>query len=314
MSHDHRLTALYAGTLVLLAVLSIASWIWCRIPSSSAAAGATALNFQARMRSFWGIAAVLMAALYGGLVSTVVLFALLSVGALSEVVACSSLGTRDHRALVWSFYVVVPAQYGFVLLGADVLRLTFVPVAAFVLVPFLVATSGDPREFLTRTGTIGWALLTCVYALSFGPALLSVAPQKEGGAALLFYCILVVQLSDFLQYAAGRRFGHHPLAPTLSPAKTVEGLAGGMLGAIAVGTALAWTTPFGVFEALALSVAVTVAGVAGGLVFSAVKRAAGIKDFGSWLSGHGGLLDRIDSLCFSLPAAFFLSRYFVHGG
>ena len=115
---------------------------------------------------------------------------------------------------------------------------------------------------------------------------------------------------DVLQYVFGKLFGKHPIAPVVSPNKTWEGFAGGVLGASGIGTAICWATPFPPAVAFAMSIAITLAGFAGGLVMSAIKRDRGVKDFGALIEGHGGMLDRIDSLCFAAPVFFHLTRYF----
>ena len=104
--------------------------------------------------------------------------------------------------------------------------------------------------------------------------------------------------------------GKHPIAPNVSPNKTWEGFVGGTLTAIGIGTGLWWATPFTPLEAAAMSLAITLMGFAGGLVMSAVKRDRGVKDYGSLIEGHGGVLDRIDSLLFAAPVFFHLTRFF----
>jgi phosphatidate cytidylyltransferase len=96
----------------------------------------------------------------------------------------------------------------------------------------------------------------------------------------------------------------------VSPNKTVEGFIGGVATAVAVGTALWWVTPFSPLQAAGMSTAIALMGFFGGLVMSAVKRDRGVKDFGTVIEGHGGILDRIDSICFAAPVFFHLTRYY----
>jgi phosphatidate cytidylyltransferase len=136
-------------------------------------------------------------------------------------------------------------------------------------------------------------------------------PGYEGkGMLLIAYLVLVVQGSDVLQYVWGKLLGRHKLSPTLSPSKTWEGLIGGVLSATALGSALHGLTPFSALEAAGLSFCACVMGFFGGLVLSAIKRDRGIKDWGHLIEGHGGMLDRLDSLCFSAPIFFHLVRYY----
>ncbi len=120
----------------------------------------------------------------------------------------------------------------------------------------------------------------------------------------------MVQASDVLQYIWGELLGRRRIAPTISPHKTWEGLIGGVACATAIGAALWWATPFNPWQAAAMALLVTLLGFAGGLILSAVKRDRGVKDYGTLIEGHGGVLDRIDSLCFAAPVFFHMTRYF----
>jgi phosphatidate cytidylyltransferase len=112
-----------------------------------------------------------------------------------------------------------------------------------------------------------------------------------------------------LQYVWGKLLGRTKIAPELSPSKTVEGFIGGAASATAIGTALYWMTPFSMGEAALVSLTITLMGFLGGLVMSAVKRDRGVKDWGAMIEGHGGMLDRLDSVCFSAPVFFHVVRY-----
>ena len=126
---------------------------------------------------------------------------------------------------------------------------------------------------------------------------------------LMFFLVLVVQLSDVLQYVWGKTLGRRPIS-SISPNKTWEGLVGGVTCATGIGAAIWWATPFSPLVAAAMALVVTVMGFAGGLIMSAIKRDRGVKDYGALIAGHGGVLDRIDSLCFAAPVFFHLTRYF----
>jgi phosphatidate cytidylyltransferase len=154
--------------------------------------------------------------------------------------------------------------------------------------------------------------MVCVYFVSHVPALLmlDIPGFKGANGRLLLFFVLVVQLSDVLQYVWGKLLGRHKIAPVLSPSKTWEGFIGGVLSASAVGAALWWATPFRPWQAAALSLVITLMGFLGGLVMSAIKRDRGVKDYGSLIEGHGGVMDRIDSICFAAPAFFHLVRYY----
>lgn len=129
-------------------------------------------------------------------------------------------------------------------------------------------------------------------------------------AGLLFYFILIVQLNDVFQYAWGNLLGRHVIAPSINASRSWEGVIGGALSTMLVGALLWWATPFQMWEAACMSLAVALMGFAGGMTMSAIKRDRGVKDYGTLVSGHAGVLDRIDSICFAAPVFFHLTRYF----
>ena len=116
--------------------------------------------------------------------------------------------------------------------------------------------------------------------------------------------VVITALMDVAQYFVGRRFGKRQLAPTISPKKTVEGLAGGVIVALGVGAVIGNFGPFELADGLLLGAIAALVGPLGDLAVSVVKRAIGVKDMGAILPGHGGVLDRIDAMIFVIPAAW----------
>ena len=124
----------------------------------------------------------------------------------------------------------------------------------------------------------------------------------------------MVQLSDALQYAWAQIPSRHVIVPSINPTKTWEGLLGGSASVTLIGGVLWWATPFqgsNWWMAAAMSLVISVMGFAGGLTLSAIKRDRGVRDYGTLVEGHGGLLDRIDSLCFSAPVFFHFTLYWL---
>jgi phosphatidate cytidylyltransferase len=210
------------------------------------------------------------------------------------------------------FYVLLPVQYW--LIGDNWYNLfaIFLPVYGFLLLPVLTAFSGDTEHFLERVTKVQWGLMITVYCISYAPALLLLKiPGFEGqNLLLMIYMLMVVQISDVLQYVFGKLLGKRKIAPRVSPSKTVEGFVGGGASATAIGAALWWITPFTPLQACAMAAVIVIAGFLGGLALSAVKRSLGAKDWGSMIEGHGGMLDRLDSVSFAAPVFFHLTRYF----
>lgn len=268
-------------------------------------------NLSARIRAWWAMTAVFVAALATGGIGSVILFGLTSFIALREFITLTPTRRADHRTLFWAFFVFVPVQYWLVATQWYGLFVIFIPVYAFLFVPVRSVLAGDTEDFLARTAKIQWGLMVAVYCVSHAPALLMLDIPGYAGenAKLLLYLIVVVQLSDVLQYVFGKTLGRHKIVPKVSPNKTWEGTVGGIAAATLIGTALWWVTPFSPWEAAGIALVVNLAGFAGGLCMSAIKRDRGIKDFGSLIQGHGGVLDRIDSLCFAAPLFFHLVRY-----
>ena len=116
-----------------------------------------------------------------------------------------------------------------------------------------------------------------------------------------------------LQYIWGKLTGKRKVAPELSPSKTWEGLIGGVLSATVLGVALYWITPFKPWQAGLIAFTICVMGFFGGLVMSAIKRDRGVKDWGTMIEGHGGMMDRMDSVVFAAPIFFHITRYFFSG-
>jgi phosphatidate cytidylyltransferase len=274
--------------------------------------------FNLRIRAWWLMCTVLAAAFLLGPISriaTVVLFGLISFWALREFITLTPTRLGDHRTLFWVFFLFTPLQYCLVGMGVQKYELLFsvlIPVYAFLFIPARVALAGDYKRFLERTAKIQAGLMVCVYCLSYAPALLSLQiPGYEGQTPrLLFFFVIVVQLNDVLQYAWGKLLGQNVIAPSISPSRTWEGFVGGVASATLIGTALWWATPFEPWQAAALSLVISVMGSAGGMTMSAIKRDRGVKDYGTLVVGHGGVLDRIDSICFAAPVFYHLTRFF----
>jgi phosphatidate cytidylyltransferase len=247
-----------------------------------------------------------------GTIVSILLFATTSFLALREFVTLAPTRPGDHRALFWSFFVVTPIQYFLIWMQWYGLFSILIPVYVSIFLAIRTALAGDTERFLERSATNQWGLMICVYFVSYVPALLMLRiPGYERQApALMFFLVLVVQLSDVLQYVWGKTLGSRRIAPSISPNKTWEGLIGGVVSATALGTAIWWATPFSPGAAALMALILTTMGFAGGLIMSAIKRDRGVKDYGTLIGGHGGVLDRIDSLCFAAPVFFHLTRYF----
>ena len=268
-------------------------------------------NLNARIKAWWVMVVLIGLAFVAGRIGVLVLFGFCSFAALREFVTLINTRRADHWALAAAFFLVVPIQY--YLLWAEEYGIfsIFIPVYAFLLMPIISVLRGDTERFLIRIAEVQWALMICVFCASHVPALLSLnIPGYVGSNVLMIaFVVIVVQLSDVLQYVGGKMFGRTKIAPKLSPSKTVEGFVGGVISATLIGAALWWITPFTPFQAGLLAFIITLMGFFGGLVMSAIKRDRGVKDWGNLIEGHGGLIDRLDSVVFSAPIFFHIVRY-----
>ncbi len=268
-------------------------------------------NLVARIRAWWVMAMVVGLAFLGGRTAVIVLFALVSLFALREFITLAPTRRGDYYALVVAFYLALPYQYWLVYADWYGMYAIMIPVYAYLLLPILAAVGGDTSHYLERTAKVQWGLMITVYCISHVPALLNLDIPGYGNRNLLLiaFLVIVVQSSDVLQYVWGKLCGRHLVAQKLSPSKTWEGLVGGVASATALGAALWWITPFAPWQAALLALVINLMGFFGGLVMSAIKRDRGIKDWGHLIEGHGGMLDRLDSVCFAAPVFFHLVRY-----
>ena len=150
-----------------------------------------------------------------------------------------------------------------------------------------------------------------VYCISHVPALLTLQIPGFEGRNLLLIAFLVIwcRAATCCNTSGASCSGKRKVAPELSPSKTWEGLIGGVASATALGAALYWITPFNPRQAALVAFTICVMGFFGGLVMSAIKRDRGVKDWGTMIEGHGGMLDRLDSVIFAAPIFFHLIRY-----
>ena len=268
-------------------------------------------NLNARIKAWWVMVFLIALAFLFGKGGVVLLFAFASFAALREFMTLADTRRGDHWALATVFFVSLPLQYYLVWIEWYGLYTVFIPVYCFLLLPIIAALRGDTTRFLERIAFVQWGLMICVFCVSHVPALLSLSiPGFEGHNLLLIaFLVLVVQGSDVLQYVFGKLFGRRKVAPDLSPSKTWEGLIGGVASATALGAALWWITPFSIPQAAGMALVICLLGFFGGLVMSGIKRDRGVKDWGRMIEGHGGMLDRLDSVIFAAPIFFHMTRY-----
>lgn len=269
-------------------------------------------DLVSRTRSWWWMAAVVFAAVAIDTRLALLLFAFLSFWALKEYVTLLRTRPADHRALVWAF-LAIPVQYYWIATGAYIMFLIFIPVYMFLWIPLRLVLAREMVGFVASASAIQWGLMAFGLGLSHLGYLATLPPfagTRVDGRTLVLFLVFVTEISDVFQYVWGKVLGRHKILPTVSPHKTWEGFLGGVATAAVFGVLLRFLTPFGPGEAFVVSLLVTIAGFCGGAVMSAVKRDVGVKDFGSLIPGHGGMIDRVDSLCYAAPVFFHYVQYF----
>lgn len=308
--HDEMTRWLFAGTLAVLLLASLIGGVLKWRVARGQPHGVID-NLNSRIKAWWVMVALIGLSFVLGKTAVILLFTFMSFAALREYITLAYTRAGDHMAMVLMFYVALPMQYFLIWIEWYGLFSIFIPVHVFLVLPILASLRGDTTRFLERTAKMQWGLMICVFCVSHVPALLTLnIPGYQGRELLLIaYLIVVVQGSDVLQYVWGKLLGRCKVAPELSPSKTVEGLVGGVLSATLLGAALYPITPFTHWQSALIALAICLMGFLGGLVMSAIKRDRGVKDWGTLIEGHGGMLDRLDSVVFAAPMFFHVIRF-----
>lgn len=295
---------------VILGVLILASL--CTAALKRAKPDRDFHELAARVRSWWIMATVFFCAVFFEPRLSLAFFAFMSFWALKEYLTLLKTRPADHRTLVWAF-LTIPIQYWWIHSAWYGMFIIFIPVYMFLFLPVRLILSRETAGFVASMSTIQWGLMTFVFGLSHLAALLSLSLKAVGpadGRSLVLFVVFTTEMSDVLQYVWGKMLGRRKILPTVSPNKTWEGFLGGLGSMVLLSPLLRFLTPFTVSETMAVSAGIVFAGFLGGAVMSAVKRDIGVKDYGTLIPGHGGMIDRVDSLCYAAPLFFHYVRYF----
>ncbi len=271
-------------------------------------------NLRERVGSWWVMIAILATALLLGWAAVVVLFAAVSFIALREFLSLAPT-RREDRLIILAAYLTIPISYFFIVLNIYPFYLVFVPVYCFLITPFLMAAMGQTRNYLAAVAMFHWGMMTCIYNLGY-VAFLMRTPESEplpaGPAGLVFLLLVATEFNDVAQYVWGKLFGRHKITPTVSPNKTWEGFIGGWVSTAALIWFLGpYFAPIHGVGLAVIAASLPLAGFAGDVTMSAIKRDIGVKDTSHLIPGHGGVLDRIDSLTFTAPLYFHLMAFYA---
>jgi phosphatidate cytidylyltransferase len=295
-----------AGVYILLAVATTATRVAIRN-------GIDLGEVAARVRAWWAMVVIFTAGVAMYPIGSVVLFAAVSALGLMEYTRLA--GEHEGRLLPALMIGTIPVQYVFVLLETYGFFAIFIPVYVFLALPAALVLAGRIDGFLFRSGVAFWGVMLTVYTVSHAPFLIALSARAGlSPAGMLLFLVVLTELNDVAQFLWGKALGGRRIAPAVSPNKTLEGVFGGIFTttalAVAIVMALPQLTPFSWWHAALFGAGIAITGILGDLTVSAVKRDLGVKDTGALLPGHGGILDRIDSLTFTAPLVFHAFRYF----
>ncbi len=274
----------------------------------------TQQSFNRDLRAVWVASVIFWTAWAAGALVSTLLFGFVSFIALRELITLTHTRRADHRSLLLAFFVVLPIQYVLVAWQLFDLFTVFIPVYVFLAIPVVSAFGNDPHRFLERTAKIQWGIMVCIYGISHAPALLllELPNYSERGAFLVLFLVGVVAVAQIAQESASRRLRRRPVARAISRSFSVRAWIIGALSAGLLGALLYWVTPFKPIPALLMGFIAGGCGTLGEFVMKALKRDAGVRNWGGKASVTGavGLLDRVAPLCFAAPVFFHAVRWY----
>lgn len=267
-----------------------------------------------RLRTWWIMVATFSISLVLGRWGSLTFIGLISFLALKEYFSLIPTRPMD-RPILYLAYIAIPVQFFWIAINQYQMFIVFIPLFAILVLSVSMVMVGEPNGFLLTVGSVSWGLLITVFSLGhlgFLIVLPASANPNGGAVGLLMYLIFLTQFSDVMQYIVGKSFGRQQVILRVSKGKTWEGLIGGLVTTLILSVLLApWFTPMNHWEGFFAGLLIGFAGFFGDVTISALKRDIGVKDAGTLLPGHGGVLDRVDSLILSAPL-FFNFVYWLH--
>lgn len=295
-------------------LLIFASVIVAVMKRTSPGEGTTELS--RRVTSWWFMITIFTVAVVTNRVVSTVFLAFMTFLAFKEYISLIETRRVDRLILLFA-YLAIPVQFLFAHMNSYGLFLTFIPVWMFLFIPMAMTLAGKTEGFLRAVGTLSWGMMITIFALSHTAMLLAAGTEAgpAGGAGLLLFLVALTQFNDVAQFTWGKLFGKHKITPKVSPKKTWEGFLGGLVSTI-IGAAIAgpFLTPLPAHYAAVAGAMIAVAGLLGDITISAFKRDLGVKDSGGLIPGHGGILDRVDSLTYAAPVFYHAMHFFVFSG
>lgn len=270
-------------------------------------------NLKIRLKSWWLIISFIAFILLFKSPVNYIFTGILCFLALREFFGFLDISENDKPLRFWA-YLTIPLEMYFLYIGWLTMFYLFVPLYMFLFIPIRKIFSGKTENFIKSSGTIQWGLALTVYSLGYVGAFLLLPLNSEysiNGAELLLFLLILNSMNDGFQYIWGKLFGKNKIVPHISPNKTWEGFIGGVVTTVVISVIAApHLTPMNPIMAVCAGLMISVFGFLGDVVMSAVKRDVGVKDSSHLIPGHGGILDRVDSLIFTAPLFFHFICYF----
>lgn len=271
-------------------------------------------ELKSRTKSWWLMALVFVSATLINTTISYVAIAFLSFVAFRELYSVLGFRDSDRRAIFWAF-VSIPIQYYLAYIGWYGAFIIFIPVVMFLFLPLRLVLKGDTKGITKSIATLQWILMLTVFGISHMAYLLSLPKLdgfSSGGRGLLLFLVFLTEINDVMQFTWGKILGKHKIIPKVSPNKTWEGFIGGIISTTTIGYFIGFLTPLEIPHIILVSFLISISGFFGDIVMSSIKRDIGVKDMGSSIPGHGGILDRIDSLAYTAPVFFHLVYYIAY--
>lgn len=268
-----------------------------------------------RLWSWWFLLGGLAIALAFTLKGAIVCLALVSGAAFYEFFKVIPLRDADKKVLWWLF-AAIPIQFFWAWSESFLLFQIFIPVFVFFAYPIRMILTGVIDGFVRSLGVLYWGSMITIYSFSHIAYLMILGKTIEpyaGPAGPLLYLLFLTQFNDGAQYYLGQYLGKHRITKNVCPSKTWEGLFAGMAATVLMSVLLypLLLSKLGFYPSIFAGVLISTAGFFGDIIMSAIKRDVGVKEFSELLPGHGGLLDRIDSLTYTAPLFFYYVLYFT---
>lgn len=267
-----------------------------------------------RIKSWWWMIGIVFIALSLSKATAIIFFGFLSFLALKEFLSIVPTRHTDRRVIFWA-YLAIPIQYYWVYIGWYGMFIIFIPVYIFLLLPMRMIIIGETKGFIRSAGILHWTTMLTVFSISHIAFLLTLPVKNAdaGSIGLVLFLLLMTQFNDVSQYVWGKMFGKHQIIPKVSPNKTWEGFLGGLFTiTLCSGFIAPFLTPLSFVQGLIAGVIIASSGFIGDVVISSVKRDLQIKDSGNMIPGHGGILDRMDSLTYTAPLFFHFIYYTIY--